>query len=214
VIEEPATTRGADRARAGRSRPGRDSLDVGKYMDGGQKIGPRDLARYPEAAASPPSSRSRTGRLADSIHSAPPELAALDRTIADAAAREAPLAAAVDHPRHPPRSRRTAVLSEASAVRATHRRGRRAQRPAAGQLRRRDEPRGPLPRRRRPERATRGPRVLNDEIQSAREVHQDSTLRLETFRSAASACGLRHPDGRVAIYRRPTRRHAPDTEFT
>ena len=56
--------------------------------------------------------------------------------------------------------------------------------------------------------------VLNDEIQAAREVTKTSTLRLETFRSHdLGMLGYADPDGRVAIYRRPTRRHAPDTEF-
>ena len=41
-----------------------------------------------------------------------------------------------------------------------------------------------------------------------------STLRLETFRSPdLGMLGYADPDGRVAIYRRPARRHAPDTEF-
>ncbi|MBM3218518.1 MAG: asparaginase [Candidatus Rokubacteria bacterium] len=56
--------------------------------------------------------------------------------------------------------------------------------------------------------------LLNDEIQAAREVTKSSTLRLETFRSHdLGMLGYADPDGRVAIYRRPTRRHAPDTEF-
>ena len=56
--------------------------------------------------------------------------------------------------------------------------------------------------------------VLNDEIQAAREVTKTSTLRLETFRSAdVGMLGYADPDGRVAIYRRPARRHAPGTEF-
>jgi L-asparaginase len=56
--------------------------------------------------------------------------------------------------------------------------------------------------------------VLNDEIQAAREVSKTSTLRLETFRSHdLGMLGYADPDGRVAIYRRPARRHAPDTEF-
>jgi L-asparaginase len=56
--------------------------------------------------------------------------------------------------------------------------------------------------------------VLNDEIQAARDVSKTSTLRLETFRSHdLGMLGYADPDGRVAIYRRPTRRHAPDTEF-
>ncbi|HYB40864.1 MAG TPA: asparaginase [Candidatus Methylomirabilis sp.] len=56
--------------------------------------------------------------------------------------------------------------------------------------------------------------LLNEEIQSAREVTKTSTYRLETFRSPdLGMLGYADPDGRVAIYRRPTRRRAPDTEF-
>jgi len=56
--------------------------------------------------------------------------------------------------------------------------------------------------------------LLNDEIQAAREVTKTSTLRLETFRSHdLGMLGYADPDGRIAIYRAPTRRHAPDTEF-
>src|SRR5206468_213388 len=52
--------------------------------------------------------------------------------------------------------------------------------------------------------------LLNDEVQAAREVTKTSTLRLETFRSPdLGMLGYADPDGRVAIYRRPTRRHAP-----
>ena len=55
--------------------------------------------------------------------------------------------------------------------------------------------------------------ALNDEIQSAREVTKTSTYRLHTFRSPDFGV-LGHIDGDgVQIYRRPTRRHAPDTEF-
>src|SRR5712692_2305347 len=56
--------------------------------------------------------------------------------------------------------------------------------------------------------------LLNDEIQAARDVTKSSTLRLETFRSHdLGMLGYADPDGRVAIYRNPTRRHAPATEF-
>jgi L-asparaginase len=56
--------------------------------------------------------------------------------------------------------------------------------------------------------------LLNDEIQTARDVTKTSTLRLEAFRSHdLGMLGYADPDGRVAIYRRPSRRHAPDTEF-
>lgn len=56
--------------------------------------------------------------------------------------------------------------------------------------------------------------LLNDEVQAAREVTKGSTYRLETFRSPdVGLLGYADPDGTVAIYRAPTRRHAPDTEF-
>lgn len=56
--------------------------------------------------------------------------------------------------------------------------------------------------------------MLNEEIQAAREVTKTSTHRLETFQSPdLGMLGYADPDGRVAIYRRPLRRHAPDTEF-
>ena len=56
--------------------------------------------------------------------------------------------------------------------------------------------------------------VLNDEIQAAREVTKTSTFRLNTFTSPDTGpLGYADPDGRVVIYRRPSRRHAPDTEF-
>lgn len=56
--------------------------------------------------------------------------------------------------------------------------------------------------------------LLNDEIQAAREVTKASTYRLETFRSPdLGMLGYADADGRVVIYRAPTRRHAPDTVF-
>jgi L-asparaginase len=56
--------------------------------------------------------------------------------------------------------------------------------------------------------------LLNDEIQAAREVTKTSTYRLQTFRSPDfGVLGHADGDGTVAIYRRPVRRHAPDTEF-
>ncbi len=54
---------------------------------------------------------------------------------------------------------------------------------------------------------------LNDEVQSAREVTKTSTARVQTFRSPDFGV-LGHADGdAVVFYRRPTRKHAPDTEF-
>lgn len=55
--------------------------------------------------------------------------------------------------------------------------------------------------------------VLNDEIQSARDVTKTSVMRVQTFRTPDfGILGYADPD-RIAIYRRPTRRHAPGTEF-
>ena len=55
--------------------------------------------------------------------------------------------------------------------------------------------------------------MLNDEIHAAREVAKTSTQRLQTFRTPDfGALGHADADG-VAIYRRPVRRRAPDTEF-
>lgn len=54
---------------------------------------------------------------------------------------------------------------------------------------------------------------LNDEIQAAREVTKTSTARLQTFRTPDFGI-LGQVDGdAVNFYRRPLRRHAPDTEF-
>jgi len=56
--------------------------------------------------------------------------------------------------------------------------------------------------------------LLNDELQAAREVTKTSTMRLQTFRSPDfGILGHVDEDG-VHVYRRPLRRHAPDTEFT
>ena len=55
--------------------------------------------------------------------------------------------------------------------------------------------------------------LLNDEINAARDVTKTSTGRMQTFRSADFGC-LGQADGdRIAWYRRPLRRVAPDTEF-
>ena len=55
--------------------------------------------------------------------------------------------------------------------------------------------------------------LLNDEIHAAREVTKTSTLRLQTFRTPDFGV-LGHADGdAIAYYRKPVRRHAPDTEF-
>ena len=55
--------------------------------------------------------------------------------------------------------------------------------------------------------------VLNDEIHAARDVTKTSTLRLHTFKSPDFG-PLGHADAdRVAYYRAPVRRHAPDAVF-
>lgn len=54
---------------------------------------------------------------------------------------------------------------------------------------------------------------LNDEVQAAREVTKTSTARLQTFKTPDFGA-LGHVDGDgLAMYRKPIRRHAPDTEF-
>ena len=54
---------------------------------------------------------------------------------------------------------------------------------------------------------------LNEEIQAAREVTKTSTLRMQTFRTPDFGV-LGHADAdRIAFYRAPLRRRAPDTEF-
>jgi L-asparaginase len=56
--------------------------------------------------------------------------------------------------------------------------------------------------------------VMNDEIQCAREVTKASNFSLHAFRTPDfGVLGHVGPDGSVSMYRRPTRRHAPDTEF-
>jgi L-asparaginase len=55
--------------------------------------------------------------------------------------------------------------------------------------------------------------VLNDEIHPARDVVKTSTYRLQTFRSPDfGALGHVDCDG-IHLFRHPSRRHAPDTEF-
>jgi L-asparaginase len=56
--------------------------------------------------------------------------------------------------------------------------------------------------------------VMNDEIHSARDVTKSANFSLQAFRSPNEGpLGRIDPDGRVALYRRPLRRHAPDAEF-
>ena len=56
--------------------------------------------------------------------------------------------------------------------------------------------------------------VMNDEVQSAREVAKTSNFRLQAFQTPDfGVLGNVDPDGVVTIYRRPVRRHAPDAEF-
>lgn len=56
--------------------------------------------------------------------------------------------------------------------------------------------------------------VLNNEIQSAREVTKSSTSRLETFRTSdLGFLGYADSDGQVVFYRSPTRAHTDQAEF-
>ena len=56
--------------------------------------------------------------------------------------------------------------------------------------------------------------MLNNEIQSAREVTKANTLRLETFRpNELGFLGYADSDGTVVFYRAPTRKHTTATPF-
>ena len=194
---------------------GRDSLDVWEYMDTARKAEPEELLqRYPEVPAAAEIVPVRF-RAVGSTAIGPAEWLALVTTVHDALAKQAPLDGVVI-------THGTATLEEtAYFLNLTLKTdvpvvvvG--AQRPATGlssdaamnllnAVRVAGSP------------AARGLGtlvLLNDEIQAAREVTKASTLRLETFRSPdLGMLGYADPDGRIAIYRKPTRRHAPDTEF-
>lgn len=56
--------------------------------------------------------------------------------------------------------------------------------------------------------------VLNNEIQSARDVTKTDSYRLETFQSGPMGfLGYADSDGAIAYYRCPERRHTADSEF-
>ena len=56
--------------------------------------------------------------------------------------------------------------------------------------------------------------VLNNEIQSAREVTKTNTLRVETFKpNELGYLGYADSDGEVVFYRSPTRKHTTSTAF-
>jgi len=194
---------------------GRGSLDLWEYMDTSRKAEPAELLeRFPEVAAAAEIVPVRF-RAVGSAAIGPRDWLALDAAVHDAVAREAPLDGVVI-------THGTATLEEtayfldlslkvdATVVVVG------SQRPATGlssdaglNLLNAVRVAGA------PEARGLGVLVLlNDEIQAAREVAKTSTLRLETFRSPdLGMLGYADPDGRVAIYRRPARRHAPDTEF-
>ena len=194
---------------------GRDSLDLWEYMDSSRKAEPDELlVRFPEVATAGEIVPVRF-RAVGSTAIGPDEWLALDAAVHDAVARETPLDGLVI-------THGTATLEEtayflnltlkvdATVVVVG------AQRPATGlssdaALNLVNAVRVAAA----PEARGLGVLVLlNDEVQAARDVTKSSTLRLETFRSPdLGMLGYADPDGRVAIYRRPTRRHAPDTEF-
>jgi L-asparaginase len=194
---------------------GRGSLDLWEYMDAGRKAEPDELlVRFPEAteAAEVVSVRFRS---VSSPAIGPGDWLALDEAVHDAVIREAPLDGVVV-------THGTATLEEtAYFLNLTLKVDTTvvlvgSQRPATGlssdaglNLLNAIRVAGA------PEARGLGVLVLlNDEIQAAREVTKASTLRLETFRSPdLGMLGYADPDGRIAIYRRPTRRHAPSTEF-
>jgi L-asparaginase len=194
---------------------GRDSLDVWEYMDTSRKAEPEELLqRFPEVAKAAEILPVRF-RAVGSIAIGPGDWLALVTTVHEAIAREAALDGVVI-------THGTATLEETAYFLNLTLKvdvpvvvvG--AQRPATGlssdaamnllnAVRVAGAP------------SARGLGVLvllNDEIQAAREVTKASTLRVETFRSHdLGMLGYADPDGRIAIYRKPTRRHAPDTEF-
>jgi len=194
---------------------GRDSLDLWEYMDTGIKAEPDELlVRFPEATTTAEIIPVRFRAMSSAAVSTGDWLA-LDAVVHDAVAREKPLDGVVI-------THGTATLEEtayflnlslkveATVVIVG------SQRPASGlssdaglNLLNAVRVAG--------SREARGLGVLvllNDEIQAAREVTKSSTLRLETFRSPdLGMLGYADPDGRVAIYRKPARRHAPATEF-
>ena len=194
---------------------GRDSLDLWEYMDHSRKAEPGELLeRFPEVAAAAEIVPIRY-RAVGSTAIGPADWLALDAAVHAAVARETPLDGLVI-------THGTATLEEtayflnltlkvdATVVVVG------AQRPATGlssdaALNLVNAVRVAAA----PEARGLGVLVLlNDEVQAARDVTKSSTLRLETFRSPdLGMLGYADPDGRVAIYRRPVRRHAPDTEF-
>jgi len=194
---------------------GRGSLDLWEYMDTSRKAEPDELLmRFPEVteAAEIVSVRFRA---VGSTAIGPADWLALDTTVHDAASREAPLDGIVI-------THGTATLEETAYFLNLTLKvdptvvlvG--SQRPATGLSS--DAGLNLLNAVRvASAREARGLGVLvllNDEVQAARDVTKSSTLRLETFRSPdLGMLGYADPDGRVAIYRRPSRRHAPGTEF-
>jgi L-asparaginase len=194
---------------------GRDSLDVWEYMDTARKAEPDELLqRFPEVPAAAEIVPVRF-RAVGSTAIGPADWLALVTTVHEAMAKQAPLDGVVI-------THGTATLEEtAYFLNLTLKTDAPvvvvgAQRPATGlssdaamnllnAVRVAGSP------------AARGLGVLvllNDEIQAAREVTKASTLRVETFRSPdLGMLGYADPDGRIAIYRKPARRHAPDTEF-
>ncbi|HEU5197341.1 MAG TPA: asparaginase [Methylomirabilota bacterium] len=194
---------------------GRDSLDVWEYMDSARKAEPDELlVRFPEVSAAAEIVPVRF-RAVGSTAIGPAEWLELDAAVHEAVRRDAPLDGLVI-------THGTATLEETAYFLNLTLKveipvvvvG--AQRPATGLSS--DAAMNLLNAVRvaaAPEARGLGVLVLlNDEIQAAREVTKASTLRLETFRSHdLGMLGYADPDGRVAIYRKPTRRHAPDTEF-
>ena len=188
---------------------GRGSLDLWEYMDAGRKAEPDELLlRFPEVADAAEIVPVRF-RALSSAAVGPADWLALHAVVHDAVSREAPLDGLVI-------THGTATLEEtayflnltlkvdATVVLVG------SQRPATGLSS--DAALNLLNAVRvagAPEARGLGVLVLlNDEIQAAREVTKTSTLRLETFRSPdVGMLGYADPDGRVAIYRKPVRRH-------
>jgi L-asparaginase len=194
---------------------GRGPLDLWEYMDSSRKAEPDELlVRFPEAAEAAEIVAVRF-RAMSSAAVGPADWLALDAAVHAAVSREAPLDGVVI-------THGTATLEETAYFLNLTLKvdptvvlvG--SQRPATGLSS--DAGLNLLNAARvagAPEARGLGVLVLlNDEVQAARDVTKASTLRLETFRSPdLGMLGYADPDGRVAIYRRPSRRHAPTTEF-
>ena len=195
------------------SSMGRDSTDVLDYPDFGVKLPIEEVVgRYPEIAKIAEVLPVPFRGVGSTAIGPADWLALCGR--ARRGSRPAPLDRLRDHARHRDAGGDRVLPEPHAEDRQARGGGRRA---AAGQ-------RASAPTRHEPpERSPRGGSaggararragLLNDEIQAAREVTKASTCGSRPSAARPRGARLRRPRRRIAIYRRPTRRHAPDTEF-